>query len=150
MGCCKSSKLSYKILTAKDAIQSEDSHVVVMWCVNNDGGHKWTTFAWLLLKGELGINGRINDRNGRSRYGKRKVKTNKQRIVKAHLDGSILYLNHNNKILKSDWLLTTLFQQYIGQLNSHVISRLIVMPKYTNWTVRAITCPLKWLFFLHC
>ena len=41
------------------------------------------------------------------------MKINKQRTVKADLDGSSFDLNHNNKIhkiLKSDWLSTTLFQ----------------------------------------
>ena len=47
-------------------------------------------------------------RIGRGRYGKEKMKINKQRTVKADLDGSSLDLNHNNKILKSDWLSTAL------------------------------------------
>ena len=49
-------------------------------------------------------------RNGRGRYGKRKMKIHKQRTVKADLDGSSFDLNHNNKILKSDWLSTALSQ----------------------------------------
>ena len=49
-------------------------------------------------------------RIGRGRYGKRKMKINKQRTVKADLDGSSFDLNQNSKILKSDWLSTALFQ----------------------------------------
>ena len=46
---------------------------------------------------------------------------------------NINYNNHNyNKILKSDWLSTALISALIGQF---------------NWTVRAITRALKWLFF---
>ena len=42
-------------------------------------------------------------------------------------------VNHNyNKIVKSDWLSTALISALIGQF---------------NWTVRAITCALKWLYF---
>ena len=44
-------------------------------------------------------------------------------------------VNHNyNKIVKPDWLSTALISALIGQFNS-------------NWTVRAITRALKWLFF---
>ena len=47
--------------------------------------------------------------------------------------------NHNyNKIVKSDWLSTALISALIGQYVSCL----------NNWTVRAITCALKWLFFL--
>ena len=47
-------------------------------------------------------------------------------------------LNHNyNKILNSDWLSTTLILALIGQYASCL----------SNWTVRAITRALKWLFF---
>ena len=52
------------------------------------------------------------------------------------------YNNHNhnyNKIVKSDWLSTALISALIGQFNRTV----------SNWTVRAITRVLKWLFF-HC
>ena len=49
-------------------------------------------------------------RIGRGRYGKRKMKINKERTVKADLDGSSFDLYHNNKILKSDWLSTVLLQ----------------------------------------
>ena len=46
--------------------------------------------------------------------------------------------NHNyNKILKSDWLSTALISALIGQYASCL----------SNWTVRAITRALKWLFF---
>ena len=38
------------------------------------------------------------------------MKINKQRTVKADLDGSSFDLNQNSKILKSDWLSTALFQ----------------------------------------
>ena len=47
------------------------------------------------------------------------MKTNKQRIVKADLDGSISYLNYNNKILKSRLAIICPFSALIGQLNSH-------------------------------
>ena len=51
--------------------------------------------------------------------------------------------NHNyNKILKSDWLSTALISALIGQLN-----RTVLVISLSNWTVRAITCALKWLFF---
>ena len=47
-------------------------------------------------------------------------------------------LNHNyNKILNSDWLSTALILALIGQYASCL----------SNWTVRAITRALKWLFF---
>ena len=46
--------------------------------------------------------------------------------------------NHNyNKIVKSDWLSTALISALIGQYASCL----------SNWTVRAITRELKWLFF---
>ena len=46
--------------------------------------------------------------------------------------------NHNyNKILKSDWFSTALISALIGQYASCL----------SNWTVRAITRALKWLFF---
>ena len=46
--------------------------------------------------------------------------------------------HHNyNKILKSDWLSTPLISALIGQYASCL----------SNWTVRAITRALKWLFF---
>ena len=52
-------------------------------------------------------------------------------------------LNHNyNKIVKSDWLSTTLISALIGQLIGQYASCL------SNWTVRAITRALKWLFFI--
>ena len=56
MGSCKSSKLSFfvQILTALDAIQSEDSHFVI-WFVHMMAGTNGLV-AWSLLKGELGIN----------------------------------------------------------------------------------------------
>ena len=44
----------YKILTALDAIQSEDSHFVI-WFVHMMAGANGLV-AWSLLKGELGIN----------------------------------------------------------------------------------------------
>ena len=44
----------------------------------------------------------------------------------------IIIINHNYKILKSDWLSTLLISALIGQFNR---------------TVRAITRALKWLFF---
>ena len=48
------------------------------------------------------------------------------------------YYNHNyNKILKSDWFSTALISALIGQYASCL----------SNWTVRAITRALKWLFF---
>ena len=50
--------------------------------------------------------------------------------------------NHNyNKIVKSDWLSTALISALIGQLIGQYASCL------SNWTVRAITRTLKWLFF---
>ena len=53
--------------------------------------------AWSLLKGELGIN------EERKRLGREtENEKNKQRTVKADLDGSSFDLDHNNKILKSD------------------------------------------------
>ena len=46
--------------------------------------------------------------------------------------------HHNyNKILKSDWLSTPLISALIGQYASCL----------SNWTVRAITRALTWLFF---
>ena len=49
--------------------------------------------------------------------------------------------NHNyNKIVKSDWLSTVLISALIGQLIGQYASCL------SNWTVRAITRALKWLF----
>ena len=55
MGSCKSSKLSFfvQILTALDAIQSEDGHFVI-WFVHMMAGTNGLV-AWSLLKGELGI-----------------------------------------------------------------------------------------------
>ena len=64
-----------------------------------DSGHQWTGCMI-----------------GRDRFGKRKMKIDKQRTLKTDLDGSSFDLNHNNKILKSDW------RSYLR-----------------NWTVRAIT-----------
>ena len=50
--------------------------------------------------------------------------------------------NHTyNKIVKSDWLSTALISALIGQLIGQYASCL------SNWTVRAITRALKWLFF---
>ena len=56
MGSCKSSKLSFfvQILTALDAIQSEDSHFVT-WLAHMMAGNSGLV-SWSLLKGELGIN----------------------------------------------------------------------------------------------
>ena len=56
MGSCKSSKLSFfvQILTALDAIQSEDSHFVT-WLAHMMAGNSGRV-SWSLLKGELGIN----------------------------------------------------------------------------------------------
>ena len=52
------------------------------------------------------------------------------------------YYNHNyNKTVKSDWLSTDLISALIGQLIGQYASCL------SNWTVRAITRALKWLFF---
>ena len=88
-----------------DAIQSEDSHFV-SWFVHMMAGTNGLV-AWSLLKGELGIN---EDRKRPAGTGNGKWKLTKQITVKADLDGSSLDLNHNNKILKSDWLSTALFQ----------------------------------------
>ena len=50
--------------------------------------------------------------------------------------------NHNyNKIVKSHWLSTALISALIGSLIGQYASCL------SNWTVRAVTHALKWLFF---
>ena len=108
---------------------------------------KTVTKQWrgdfFVLEGSASITSGGSDlqiRGGRSRGLSNTVDMIRVDRVNCRVD--ICIYNHNyNKILKSDWLSTALISALIGQFNRTVR----VMP--SNWTVRAITRALKWLFF---